>query len=211
MISVQSFRWGLDHDRWHARANTIKESHEAAAADLNHPEVVRATAKTLWAKLIPGIVDQFDAPSMLRLFAGRSLLILNGENDPNCPIEGAELAFASARAAFHEVDADDHLKIMVGRGIGHAITPEQHTAALDWCVAGLKPTIPVASAKYLRHRYHADFVGPPRPPIARDGKNDRPQHPRLSRRPPGRRLDRTETSTVVTTKPVAPVASAPIR
>jgi hypothetical protein len=39
---------------------------------------------------------------MLRLFAGRPLLILNGELDPNCPIEGAEIAFAAARQAYQE-------------------------------------------------------------------------------------------------------------
>ena len=35
--------------------------------------------RALWNKVIPGILDQFDCPSMIRLFAGRPLLILNGE------------------------------------------------------------------------------------------------------------------------------------
>jgi len=183
-IAVQSFRWGLDHDRWHARADTIKEAHQAAAADLGRPQVDRETALALWSKVIPGLADQFDGPSMLRLFAGRSLLILNGENDPNCPIEGAELAFNAARAAFHEIDADAHLKIMVAKGVGHAVTPEQHTAALDWCVAWLKPTLPEATARFYRARSLA--VGPPRPRISRRDPGDRPQHPRPSRRPFGR-------------------------
>ena len=41
---------------------------------------------------VPGITDQFDCPSMMRLMAGRPLLILNGDQDPNCPIEGARCA-----------------------------------------------------------------------------------------------------------------------
>jgi len=203
-IAVQGFRWGLDHDRWQARANTIKEAHEAAAADLGRPAVDRETARALWSKLIPGITDQFDGPSMLRLFAGRSLLILNGEKDPNCPIEGAELAFAAARAAFHEVDADDHLKIMVAKGVGHAISHEQRAAALDWFVTWLKPTLPAAAARYDRARARAlaaAVVGPPRPPMARRDAGDRPEHPRPSRRPHGRRPGLPDPATA----PTAPI------
>ena len=50
----------------------------------------------LWDKVIPGMLDQFDCPSMICLFAGRPLLILNGDLDPNCPLGGAKLAFAAA-------------------------------------------------------------------------------------------------------------------
>jgi dienelactone hydrolase len=138
-ISVQSFRWSLEHERYQARANTIKDASDAAAADLGEPKVNARVCRELWAKIIPGILDEFDGPSMLRLFSDRSLLIINGEKDPNCPLEGAEIAFASAKAAFHEAKADDHLKIMVAAGSGHTVTQEQHDAALDWFVTWLKP------------------------------------------------------------------------
>ncbi len=133
-IAMQSFRWSLENELWQARANTIREAHEAVAAELGEPKVNARVCRELWSKVIPGILDDFDGPSMVRLFAGRSLLILSGERDPNCPIEGAELAFTSARQAFHEARADDHLKIMVARGSGHTVTPAQHAAALDWFV-----------------------------------------------------------------------------
>jgi dipeptidyl aminopeptidase/acylaminoacyl peptidase len=138
-ISVQSFRWGLEHERYQARANTIKEAHEAAASDLGEPKVNARVCRELWAKIIPGILDEFDGPSMLRLFSDRSLLILSGDRDPNCPIEGAEIAFASARAAFHEAKADEHLKIMVAKDSGHTVTKEQRDAAIEWFVEWLKP------------------------------------------------------------------------
>ncbi len=151
VIAVQSFRWSIDHDRWQGRANTIKEAHAAVASDMGEPEVNRAVCQALWAKVIPGIFDQFDAPNMLRLLAGRPLLILNGELDPNCPIEGAEVAIASARAAYHVAGADDRLKVMIAKGVGHAVTPEQHTAALDWFVAWLKPAPPPSGAARFLH------------------------------------------------------------
>lgn len=138
-IGVQSFRWSLEHERWQARANTIKEAHEVAAKDLGEAAINQKVCRELWGKVIPGILDEFDGPSMLRLFAGRSLLILNGERDPNCPLEGAELAFASAKQAFHAANADDHLEINVAKGTGHAVTKEQQEAAVEWFVRWLKP------------------------------------------------------------------------
>jgi pimeloyl-ACP methyl ester carboxylesterase len=131
-IAVQGFRWGLENGRWQGRANTIRTVHEAAAKDLGEPVVNARVCRELWAKIIPGITGQFDCPSMLRLFAGRPLLILSSDNDPNCPIEGARLAFAAAEAAFKEANAADKLKIMVAEGVGHRVTDEQRRAGLDW-------------------------------------------------------------------------------
>ncbi len=138
-IGVQSFRWSLEHDRWQGRARTIQQAHDAAAKDLGEPRVNARVCRELWAKVIPGITDQFDCPSMLRLMAGRPLLILNGDQDPNCPIEGARLAFASAEAAYRAAGAADKLKIMVAEGVGHKVTAEQRRAALDWLAKWLKP------------------------------------------------------------------------
>src|SRR5262249_36405058 len=80
-IGVQSFRWSLENGKWQGRANTIKAAHEAAAKDLGKEKVDAEVCKALWSKVIPGILDQFDCPSMLRLAAGRPMIILNGEKD----------------------------------------------------------------------------------------------------------------------------------
>ncbi len=131
-IAVQSFRWSLEHDEWQGRAKTIKAAHDAAAKDLGEKEVNQRVCRELWNKVIPGMLAQYDCPSLLRLFADRDLLIVNGEKDPNCPIGGAKIAFASAEQAFAEKKRSDHLKIMVAEGVGHSVTAEQRTAALDW-------------------------------------------------------------------------------
>lgn len=137
-IGVQSFRWSLENDKWQGRANTIKGAHNAAAKDLGEKEVNQKVCRELWGKVIPGILDQFDCPSMLRLFAGRPLLILNGENDGNCPLGGAQIAFSSAEEAYKTAGASDKLKIMVAKGVGHAVTAEQRQAAMDWFEKWLK-------------------------------------------------------------------------
>lgn len=138
-IAVQSLKWGLEHDGWHGRANTIKAAHEQAAKDTGEDRVNARVCLKLWNKVTPGILGPFDCPSMIRLFAGRPLLILSGEKDLNCPIAGAKLAFAEAEAAYKDAGAPDRLKIMVAQGVGHSVTNAQRQAALDWFVQWLKP------------------------------------------------------------------------
>ena len=67
------------------------------------------------------------------------MLILNGELDPNNPLQGAKLAFASAEQAYKEAKAEDKLKIVVAKGVKHAVTDEEQQAALDWFEKWLKP------------------------------------------------------------------------
>jgi fermentation-respiration switch protein FrsA (DUF1100 family) len=100
--------------------------------DLGEKEVNARVCRELWGKVIPGILDEYDCPSMIRLFAPRPLLILNGDQDPNCPLEGAKIAFSAAEAAYRADDAADHLKIMVAKDTGHQVTEDQRIAALDW-------------------------------------------------------------------------------
>jgi pimeloyl-ACP methyl ester carboxylesterase len=138
-ISVQSFRWGLEHDAWHARANTFKAASDAAATDLGQQRVNARVCRELWDKVIPGILGPFDCPSMIRLFAGRPLLILNGKRDIICPIEGARVAYSAAERAYKAADASDKLRIIVASNVGHTVTRRQHAAALDWLTEWLKP------------------------------------------------------------------------
>jgi dienelactone hydrolase len=136
-IGVQSFRWSLDNDQWKGRANTIKAAHDQAAKDLGESAVNQRVCRELWSKIIPGILDQYDCPSMLRLFAGRPLLILNGTKDGNCPYGGAKLAIASAERAYKEAGAQDRLRVIVEE-VGHTVTPAQREAAMEWFERWLK-------------------------------------------------------------------------
>ncbi|MGE3315512.1 MAG: alpha/beta hydrolase family protein [Planctomycetaceae bacterium] len=138
-ISVQSFRWSLDNGAWQARANTIAETHRAAAQDLGEPTVNARVCRELWNKVVPGILEQFDCPSMIRLFAGRPLLVINGELDPNCPLDGAKIAFAAAESAYKEVNAVEKLRIDVAAKTAHRVTDEHLQMAMNWFVTWLKP------------------------------------------------------------------------
>jgi dienelactone hydrolase len=139
IVAVQSMRWSLENERWQARAATIGAAHAAAAADLGEPKVNGRVARELWTKLIPGILDEFDCPSMIRLFAPRPLLVLSTENDQNCPLPGAKLAFAQAEAAYAAAGARDKLTIDVAPNARHELVPQHRTLALDWLDQQLKP------------------------------------------------------------------------
>lgn len=130
-IGVQSFRWSLENDQWQGRANTIKLAHTEAAKDLGESVINQKVCRALWNKIIPGILDDYDCPSMLRLFASRPLLILNGTKDANCPFGGAKVAIVSVERAYKEANASDRLRVIVEE-VGHTVTPPQRAAALDW-------------------------------------------------------------------------------
>ncbi len=136
-IGVQSFRWSLENDQWQGRANTIKLVHTEAAKELGEKAINQKVCREVWTKIVPGILDDYDCPSMLRLFAGRPLLILSGTKDGNCPYGGAKIAIASAERAFKDANASDKLGVMVEE-VGHTVTASQRAAALDWFEKWLK-------------------------------------------------------------------------
>jgi pimeloyl-ACP methyl ester carboxylesterase len=138
LIAVQSFRWSLENEKWQGRANSIKAAHETAAKDLGESAVNSRVCRELWNKVVPGILAEFDCPNMLRLFAGRPLLIANGHQDGNCPIGGARVAFKSVEDTYAKANAKDKLKILVAEGVGHKVTDEQRNEALAWCEKWLK-------------------------------------------------------------------------
>ena len=132
VIAVQSFKWSLDNERWQGRARTIWGAHEQVAKDLGDTGVNSKNVMALWNKVLPGITNEFDCPSMIRLFAARPLLILNTEKDQNCPLPGAQLAFAAATAAYQSKNALEKLQIDVEPNEPHRFTAKHIEMAIDW-------------------------------------------------------------------------------
>ncbi len=132
LIAVQSFKWSLENDKWAGRANTIKATHETAAKDLNEEKVNQKVCRTLWNKIIPGILDDFDCPNLLPLYAGRPLFIANGELDPNCPIEGSKIAIESVTKAYKNAKCEDKLVVRINKGIAHKVTDEDRKEAIEF-------------------------------------------------------------------------------
>lgn len=131
-ISVQSFKWSLDNDKWQARAGTIQGVHLQAAKDLGDSVLNKSNVKAVWDKLLPNITGEFDCPSMLRLMAPRALLVVGTENDPNCPLPGADIAYASALQAYTSKNATGKISRDVTPKLFHTSTPEHFKMTLDW-------------------------------------------------------------------------------
>lgn len=132
VIAVQSFKWSLENDRWQGRARTIWAAHEQAAKDLGDTGVNKENVKVFWDKLLPDITGKFDCPSMIRLFAPRPLLLLNTENDPNCPIMGAQIAFDEASKSYRSKNALNKLKIDVEPNEPHRYTKRHMELTVEW-------------------------------------------------------------------------------
>ena len=132
VIAAQSFKWSLQNDRWQGRARTIWGAHVQAAKDLGDTGVNKTNVKVFWDKLLPGITGKFDCPSLIRLFAPRPLLLLNTENDPNCPILGAKIAFEEARKVYQSKNASDKLHIDIEPNVPHRYTGKHVQMTVEW-------------------------------------------------------------------------------
>ena len=137
IIAAQSFKWSLENSQWQGRAGTIWRVHKAVAKDRGDSEVSKENVRMLWNKIIPEILDEFDCPSMIRLFAPRPLLLLNNEKDQNCPLPGAEIAFATAAKAYSNANASDKLKVNVSPNEPHRFLEEHLKLASDWFIKWL--------------------------------------------------------------------------
>lgn len=132
VISAQSFQWSLDNGRWQGRAGTILRAHEQVAKDLGDAAVNRENVKALWDKILPGITNEFDCPSMIRLFAPRPLLLLSTEKDQNCPLPGAQLVFESATKEYRSKNALDKLQVDIDPNEPHRFTPKHVEMTVAW-------------------------------------------------------------------------------
>jgi dienelactone hydrolase len=132
VIAIQSFKWSLENDYWQGRAKTIWKAHEQAAQDLGDSAVTKENVRQLWNKLVPGITELFDCPSMIRVFAPRPLLLLNNEKDENCPLGGAKVAFTAAANAYKAKRASGMLKVHVVPNQPHTFLLQHQVMAINW-------------------------------------------------------------------------------
>ncbi|XBJ22357.1 hypothetical protein VPH35_000769 [Triticum aestivum] len=93
IIGVQGFQWAVDNDMWQARVDSIKHLFEEARIDSGKSE----------------IDAEFDAPYSVPLIAPCPLL-LNGADDPRCPVLGLQEPASKAAEAYAEAGSADKFK-----------------------------------------------------------------------------------------------------
>ncbi|TMW93461.1 hypothetical protein EJD97_011628 [Solanum chilense] len=132
IIGVQGFRWAIEHDRWQARVDSIKDVFEEARSDLGKNEIDKEVVEKVWDRIAPGLASQFDSPYTVPVIAPRPLLILNGEEDPRCPIAGLDIPTSTAQEVCADADCPLNFKLIVQAGIEHQMTPLMVNEASNW-------------------------------------------------------------------------------
>jgi dienelactone hydrolase len=138
-IGVQSFRWALENNAWHARVGTI-QSAVARAAQSEGATLNAQFVRTFYDRVVPGIYSEFDGPSMLLLIAPRPLMVINGDSDSLTPLPGLMLAANPASEAYAKAGAKDKFVLRVQKNTGHAVNDDSLHSAIDWFVSWLKPS-----------------------------------------------------------------------
>ncbi|WJX41979.1 hypothetical protein P8452_29263 [Trifolium repens] len=141
LIGVQGFRWAIDNDKWQGRVDSIKPLFEAARDDLGKTAIDKEVVEKVWDRIAPGLASQFDSPYSVPSIAPRPLLILNGAEDPRCPLAGLEIPRSKASQAYGEFHRVDNFKFIAEPGIGHQITKFQVKESSDWFDKFLKPQL----------------------------------------------------------------------
>ncbi|XP_024033364.1 uncharacterized protein LOC18055322 isoform X2 [Citrus clementina] len=128
----KGFRWAIENDKWQARVGSIKAVFEEARTDLGKSTIDKEVVEKVWDRIAPGLASQFDSPYTIPAIAPRPLLIINGAEDPRCPLAGLEIPKARARKAYAEANCSDNFKVVAEPGIGHQMTPFMVKEASDW-------------------------------------------------------------------------------
>lgn len=133
IIGVQSYGYALRHGAWRGRVESLPaDLFEAARLKLGRDAVDARAVGDVWDVLAPGLASDLDAEHTLGLVAPRPMLVLNGAEDPRCPIEGVELAMGCAGEAYAELGVPENLALSVEAGVGHAKTRKMTAAANAW-------------------------------------------------------------------------------
>ncbi|CAI6006826.1 unnamed protein product, partial [Closterium sp. NIES-65] len=132
MIGVQCFRWAVDNNCFHARVASIPHVFNAAAEDMGKAHVDAEVVTAVWNRITPGLLQWFGPHNSLPAVCPRPLLILNGETDPRCPVEGLKGAVQGAEEAYSRAGVSDHFESHVEQGVGHEVTEAMWHKAIAW-------------------------------------------------------------------------------
>eukprot|EP00892_Ulva_mutabilis_P011860 jgi/Ulvmu1/9046/UM005_0139.1 len=126
LIGVQHFQWALNNDAFHGRVESLRHAFKQICNDCAKESADAAVVQNVWHRLLPGMLEDYDAPKSLPCIAPRPLMIVNGEHDPRCPIEGLKAVFAECQKAYKHWGCEGNLTTHIEPGAHHEVT-----AAMD--------------------------------------------------------------------------------
>ncbi|KAL7588503.1 hypothetical protein Lser_V15G39477 [Lactuca serriola] len=110
-----------------------------ARIDLGKEAIDKEVVEKVLNKIAPGLASEFDSLYTVPIIAPHHLLIINGEDDPRCPVEGIDVTISNTQKAFEDAKCFNHFKVIIETGIGHDVTSSMLKEASDWLDKFLKP------------------------------------------------------------------------
>lgn len=132
LIGVQGFRWAIDNDMWQARVDSLKPLFEEARMDLGKSQIDKEVVEKVWDRIAPGLASRFDSPYTLPMIAPRPLYVLNGKEDPRCPLGGLKAPLEGTESAYKASASPHNFKFKAEPGVGHQVTEFMIKETSDW-------------------------------------------------------------------------------
>ncbi|XP_022636507.1 uncharacterized protein LOC106760740 isoform X2 [Vigna radiata var. radiata] len=139
LIAVRAFQWAIDNDKWKGQVDSMEPLFDVARHNLGKERMDKEVVEKAFDHISPGLTSDFDAPYSIPAIAPRPLLIINGAEDPQCPVEGLEVTRSKAIQAYEAFQCVDNFKFIAEAGVGHQLTRLQIKESSDWFDRFLKP------------------------------------------------------------------------
>ena len=128
------FEYALREDAWHARVGSLRALFNAVSEDRKRPTDA-SCVRAVWDKILPGLLERFDAAHALAAIAPRPILIANNAADPRCPRAGVEEAVAAAAPAW--AGHESNLRVLLDESIAPSPLPASEWAKGHVITAGM--------------------------------------------------------------------------
>lgn len=129
LIGIQGWDWAIRQRQYQGRVSSIPQFFEGCRALLGEQEVTPKVVEAAWHRLLPGLLGEtgstpWDCPQTLPLIAPRPLLVLNGAEDPRCPIDGLREIEQATASRYRALGVPDRFELEAIPGLGHRVTRE---------------------------------------------------------------------------------------
>eukprot|EP00889_Picochlorum_renovo_P000893 jgi/Picre1/27923/NNA_000885.t1 len=133
------FRYALENDCYYERVMSIPDvfryATETSSSKKEGPfplSVTKETVQCVWDRLLPGMLEHYDADVSLGAIAPRPFLIVTGCKDARNPIKGIEMVYEKAQRVYEALGAKDMIRLFAQQDAGHECTADMMQQVDSW-------------------------------------------------------------------------------
>ena len=132
LCGVQSFTYALENNQYQERVMSIPEVFRAVSPGGMLSKLTPDMVKAVWASILPGLLEEYDASLSLGCIAPRPLLVVTGCLDGKNPISGVRQAINAAKKVYLEQGAVDRIELFAQEDAGHELTLSMREKIDQW-------------------------------------------------------------------------------